>query len=101
MERFALEILTLKKPWDFPGGPEVKNPPCNAGDMGLIPGRGTKIPHAMELLSPRTTTREFMYFTERSRLMQQRSWVLQLRPNAATSTSLPKKKIQMHSFTVL
>ena len=40
MERFALEILTLKKPWDFPGGPEVKNPPCNAGDMGLIPGPG-------------------------------------------------------------
>ena len=40
MERFALEIVTLQKPWDFPGGPEVKNPPCNAGDMGLIPGAG-------------------------------------------------------------
>ena len=23
---------------DFPGGPVVKNPPTNAGDMGLIPG---------------------------------------------------------------
>ena len=22
--------------WDFPGGPVVKNPPANAGDMGLI-----------------------------------------------------------------
>ena len=22
----------------FPGGSEVKNPPANAGDMGLIPG---------------------------------------------------------------
>ena len=31
---------------DFPGGLLVKNPLCNAGDMGLIPGRGTKIPHA-------------------------------------------------------
>jgi len=25
---------------DFPGGPVVKNPPANAGDTGLIPGRG-------------------------------------------------------------
>ena len=22
---------------DFPGGPVVKNPPCNAGDMGSVP----------------------------------------------------------------
>ena len=32
--------------WDFPGGPMVKNPPSNAGDMGSISGLGTKIPHA-------------------------------------------------------
>ena len=25
---------------DFPGGPVVKNLPANAGDMGLIPGKG-------------------------------------------------------------
>ena len=25
---------------DFPGGPVVKNPPSNAGDMGSIPGLG-------------------------------------------------------------
>ena len=25
---------------DFPGGPVVKNPPCNVGDMGSIPGLG-------------------------------------------------------------
>ena len=31
---------------DFPGGPMVKNLPSNAGDMGWIPGWGTKIPHA-------------------------------------------------------
>ena len=24
----------------------VKDPPSNAGDPGVIPGRGTKIPHA-------------------------------------------------------
>ena len=31
---------------DLPGGPVVKNPPSNAGDMGSIPGWGTKMPHA-------------------------------------------------------
>ena len=25
----------------------VKNPPSNAGDVGLIPDQGTKIPYAM------------------------------------------------------
>ena len=48
---------------DFPDGPVVKNPPSNAGDVGLIPGRGTKIPYVagqlspcMQLLSPCTTS---------------------------------------------
>ena len=31
---------------DFPGGPVVKTSPSNAGVVGLIPGWGTKIPHA-------------------------------------------------------
>ena len=31
--------------------------PCNAGDVVSIPGRGTKIPHALEQLSV-TTTKE-------------------------------------------
>ena len=43
---------------DFPGGPVVKNPPSNARDVGSIPGRGTKIPHAAGQLSPCTTTTE-------------------------------------------
>ena len=30
---------------DFPGVPVVKNLPSSAGDVGLIPGQGTKIPH--------------------------------------------------------
>ena len=37
-----------QKLWDFPGGLVVKNLPCNAREVGLIPGRGTKIPHAAE-----------------------------------------------------
>ena len=32
--------LSEKKSLDFPGGTVVKNPPANAGDMGLSPGPG-------------------------------------------------------------
>ena len=60
----------------------VKNLPCNAGDVGLIPGRGTKIPHAAEQLSPCAlttepqlwcmcaTTRESMQLNERTQTTQ-------------------------------
>ena len=48
---------------DFPSGPVVKNPPCNAGDVSSIPGQGTKIPHAVEQLSPPATTTELLYHT--------------------------------------
>ena len=34
--------------WDFPGGPVVKTPPSNAQDEGSVPGRETKIPHAVQ-----------------------------------------------------
>ena len=46
--------------WDFPGGPVVKNPPYNAGDMCSTPGQGTKIPHAMGQLSLHAATTELM-----------------------------------------
>ena len=49
-----LSLVSEEKARDFPGGPVVKNPPCNAGDSGSILGRGTKIPRAAEQLSPRT-----------------------------------------------
>ena len=32
---------------DFPGGPVVKVLPSGSWDRGLIPGRRTKIPHAL------------------------------------------------------
>ena len=60
----------------FPGGPLLRNPPCNAGDMGLIPGGETKIPLATQQLSPCTTTRESVRCNKRSHMMQ-------LRPEAA------------------
>ena len=68
--------------WDSPGGPLVKNLPCNARDAGSIPGQGTKISHAMEQLNLRATTREPVHHNKRSRVTQQRSHVLQLRPDA-------------------
>jgi len=44
--------MAFKVPLEgFPGGPEVKNPPANAGDTGLITGPGTKISHARGKLS--------------------------------------------------
>jgi len=42
----------------FPGGPVVKNPPCSAGAVGLIPGWGTKIPHATKPLNLSVATVE-------------------------------------------
>ena len=33
--------------WDFPGGPVGKTSPSNSGGVGLIPGWGAKIPHAL------------------------------------------------------
>ena len=65
-EMFSLEISTHRKHvravfknWreDFPGGSVVKNLPANAGDMGSSPGLG-RSPHAVEQLSPGTTTTE-------------------------------------------
>ena len=54
-------LLSLKKRielQDFSSGPEIKNPPCHAGDKGSIPGWGDKIPYAAEQLSLCTTTPE-------------------------------------------
>ena len=36
----------------------MKNPPSKAGDMGSLPGRGTKIPHATGQISQWAKTRE-------------------------------------------
>ena len=43
---------------DFPCGPVVKHLPCNAEDVGSIPGPRTKSSHAVRQLSPQATTPE-------------------------------------------
>ena len=50
---------TLQWVGDFPGGPLVKNPPSDAGDAGLIPAQGLRIPHASGQLSLRAATTVF------------------------------------------
>lgn len=69
--------------WDSPGGPLVKNLPCNTRDAGSIPGQGTKISHAVGQLNLRVATREPVHHNKRSCITQQRSHELQLRPDAA------------------
>jgi len=43
---------------DFSGDPEVKNLPCNAGDVSSIPGQATNIPQAEGQLSVQATATE-------------------------------------------
>ena len=47
------------------GVPVVKNPSSNAGDVGSIPGSGTKIQHAAGQPSPCTRTREALVLQRR------------------------------------
>ena len=65
-------LLTSELPRDSPGGPVVKNLPCNAGDSGLIPAQGTKVSHAAEQLSPHTITKESVGHKEGSHMPQLR-----------------------------
>ena len=43
---------------DLPGGPVVKNPLANAGDVCSVSGPGTETPRAVEQLSLQVTTTE-------------------------------------------
>ena len=50
---------------DFPGGPVVKNLLCNTGDVGSMPGQGTKIAHVSKQLSLPTVTTEPKHHSQR------------------------------------
>ena len=67
--------------WDFSGGPVVKDLPSNAGDTGLIPGWGIKIPHAAGQQSLRTL--KPAHRNEEPMSRNERSCMPQLRPKAA------------------
>ena len=55
----AWEVRVMEgKQGDFPGGSLVENSPSSAGDVGSIPGQGTKVPHPMGQLSQCIATTE-------------------------------------------
>ena len=64
------ESVKIKKLRDFPGDPVVKNLPSNAGGVGSMPGRGTKIPHAAGQLSPCAATTELTCLNETACVLQ-------------------------------
>ena len=68
---------------DVPGGPVVKSLSFNVEDLGSIPGRETKIPHAVEKLSLQATTRESIHCKEGSHMMHWKFHMPRLRPDAA------------------
>ena len=51
VDRIRIIIIITISIKDSPGGPMVKNPPSNTGDMDSIPGQRAKIPHAAGQLS--------------------------------------------------
>jgi len=64
-QHFAIGFNLKSQALGFPGGSVVKNPPANAGDSFNPWSR--KIPHAIEQISPCTTTTEPMCRNYRSR----------------------------------
>ena len=63
-------------PRDFAGGPRVKNPHANAGDMDSIPTQGTKIPHAKGQQSLWATATEHTHWSP---------WATITEPHASTT----------------
>ena len=76
----------------------VKNPPSSAEDVGLIPGRGTKVPLAVEQLSPRATARESMHCNRKIPHDETKILTAALRPDATEEISKrPKGKKEKKS----
>ena len=75
-----MNVIRSCKNRDFPGGPVLQPPPCSQGNMGSMPGWGTKVPHTAEQLSPHTATVESEHHNERIHALQGKS------PHDATKT---------------
>ena len=68
---------------DFPGGSAVESPPCNVGDLGSIPGQGSRILHESEQLGLYVADTDTKHCNEKSQVTQRRSHMPHLRSNAA------------------
>ena len=79
---------------DFPGGPVVQNLPCNAGNVGSIPGWGTKIPHVVGATEP-------MCLNYRTCMLQQKIPLVTTKTQCSQinrQKSLLKKPLQLVRF---
>ena len=65
-------VMTRSISWDLSRGPVVKNLLSNVGDVGLIPGRGTKSSHDLGPGSPSSTAREARMPPQRPSTAKQR-----------------------------
>ena len=77
----AFPHFRSEKLGDFPDGPMIENSPPKAGDVGSIPGLGTKISHAVGQLSLCTATTEPMCSRARAPKLE-KACVPQQRPRA-------------------
>ena len=50
MHVFLAKAIKTEECLGLPGGPVVENLPCSLGIIGLIPGQGTRVPHAVKEL---------------------------------------------------
>ena len=67
-DRWQTNLYITLKNEGFPGGPMVKNLPCNVEDTSSIPGQGTKIPRTAEYLSSHTVTRESLLLNKQKEI---------------------------------
>ena len=71
----------------------IKNLPSDTGDSGSAPGQRTEIPHAKGHLSPSPQLlRPSATASEKPSCLNERSRLLQLRPNAAKNNTYFLKK---------
>ena len=81
-----------RKEGDLLSGPVVKYPPCNARDVGAIPGQGTRTPHGTGQLGLRAAAPEFTSHKQRNHPLQHRSLRDETKvPPTTTDTIQPKK----------
>ena len=94
-------ILTIKKTWDFPGGPVARNLPANTEDMGLIPGPGRFHMHgATKLVCPTTEPMCYNYRSLHTLGPQPETCALQL-GSSPRSPQLEKTQVHQRPSTAI
>ena len=56
---WGFDVRVFKRCWDFPGSPVVKTLPSNVPGVGLVPGQGAKIPHALRPKKPKIKQKQY------------------------------------------